>query len=39
MRTLTAAFLLLLALSCGTPGQDVVREPGDFAMVETLLQG
>ena len=39
MRTLTAAFLLLHAVSCGTPGQDVTREPGDFAMVETLLQG
>lgn len=39
MRTLTAALLLLLAVSCGTPGQDVTREPGDFAMLETLLQG
>lgn len=39
MRTQTAALFLLLAVSCGTPGQDVAREPGDFAMVETLLQG
>jgi hypothetical protein len=35
----TAALLLLALAACGTPGTDVSRQPGDFALVETLLQG
>ena len=31
--------LLLLAASCGTPGQEVTPRAGDFAFVEAKLKG
>jgi hypothetical protein len=38
MRRLPLA-LLLLAASCGAPGQEVTPQPGDFAFVEARLKG
>jgi len=29
----------LLPAGCGTPGKDVVPEPGDFAFLEVKLKG
>jgi hypothetical protein len=37
--TRAAALLVLALAACGTPGTDVSRQRGDFALVETLLQG
>ena len=31
--------LLLLAAACGTPGQEVTPQAGDFAFVEARLKG
>jgi hypothetical protein len=39
MKLMAAALLLLLAAACGIPGVDVARAPGDFAVLEILLQG
>lgn len=38
MRRLSVALLALLA-ACGTPGQDVKPEPGDFAFLDVKLKG
>jgi len=34
-----ALALLMLTASCGTPGQEVTPEPGDFAFLEVKLKG
>lgn len=34
-----AVALLLLIGACGTPGRDVVPQPGDFAFLEVKLKG
>jgi len=31
--------LVLLAAACGTPGVQVVPQPGDFAFLEVTLKG
>lgn len=38
MKRLSLA-LLMLAAACGTPGQVVVPEPGDFAFLDVKLKG
>ena len=38
MKRSVAAFVLLLT-ACGTPGVDLVPEPGDFAFLEVKLKG
>ena len=38
MKRLSAAILLVLA-ACGTPGVEVVPQPGDFAFLEVKLKG
>ena len=38
MKRLSLA-LLMLAAACGTPGKEVVPEPGDFAFLEVKLKG
>jgi hypothetical protein len=38
MKRVSAALLLVLA-ACGTPGAEVVPQPGDFAFLEVKLKG
>jgi hypothetical protein len=38
MKRLPVAFLMVLA-ACGTPGIEVVPQPGDFAFLEVKLKG
>lgn len=34
-----AAVLVLAMGACGTPGAQVLRQPGDFAFLEVTLKG
>ncbi len=38
MKRLSLAIVMTLA-ACGTPGREVLPEPGDFAFLEVRLKG
>jgi hypothetical protein len=38
MKKIFVAFLMVFA-ACGTPGVEVVPQPGDFAFLEVKLRG